>query len=211
MSDQVRHPLAARLFAREVGGIDARGAAEHRRRLLDGVAGHVLEIGAGTGISFADYPAAVTALVAAEPEPYLRGLAQDAARRAPVPVTVIDAPAEQLPLPDDAFDAAVAARVLCSVHDLGRALAELSRVVRPGGELRFYEHVVSDRPPRARAQRALDLIWPHLAGGCHTSRDTTRAIIAAGFEIERSERFHFRPTPLAAPTSTYVLGLARRR
>jgi ubiquinone/menaquinone biosynthesis C-methylase UbiE len=206
-----RHPLAARLFAREVGHIDTLGAATHRRRLLDGVAGHVLEIGAGTGISFNDYlPGAVVDLVAVEPEPYLRERAELAATAAPIPVSVVDATAERLPFDDAAFNVAVAARVLCSVQDLATSLNELHRVLRPGGELRFYEHVASSEPGLARWQRALDVVWPRIAGGCHASRDTARAIADAGFTIEICDRFTFRPCILAAPTSPYILGRARR-
>ncbi len=206
-----RHPVAARLFAREVGRIDTLGAAAHRRRLLDGVAGHVLEVGAGTGISFGDYPAgAVVELVAVEPEPYLRARAQQAAAAAPIPVSVVDATAERLPFRDATFDVAVAARVLCSVEDVAASLSELHRVLRPGGELRFYEHVASRQPRLARCQRALDVVWPRIAGGCHAGRDTARAIADAGFTVEVCDRFTFRPCILAAPTSPYVLGRARR-
>lgn len=211
MTRPVRHPIAARLFASEVGPIDARGAAEHRARLLHGVAGRVLEIGAGTGISFSDYPRnAVSELVAIEPEPYLRARAEQAAAVSPITITVIDAAAEQIPFDDATFDVAVAARVLCSVHDLGAALDELHRVIRPGGELRFYEHVVSADPRYARCQHALDLIWPRLVGGCHVSRDTAGAITEAGFTLETLDRFTFRPGFLAAPTVPYILGRARR-
>jgi ubiquinone/menaquinone biosynthesis C-methylase UbiE len=199
------------MFARAVGHIDAVGAASHRRRLLEGVTGRVLEIGAGTGISFNDYPSgAGVSLVAIEPEPYLRERAEHAAAAAPITVTVIDATAERLPFVDASFDVAVAARVLCSVHDPTAALGELHRVLRPGGELRFYEHVASGNADLARCQRAFDLVWPRLAGGCHASRDTARAIADADFEIECCERFSFRPCLLAAPTSPYILGRARR-
>ncbi len=206
----MHHPLAARIFAREVGRIDTLGAAAHRERLLEGVAGRVLEIGAGTGISFNDYPSTVLELIALEPESYLRERATQAAALAPGPVTVVDATAEQIPFPDASFDVAITARVLCSVCDPAAALAELHRVLQPGGELRFYEHVASTNPRLARCQRALDLAWPTLAGGCHSSRDTLRTITRAGFAIEQCERFRFRPNILAAPTSPYVLGRARR-
>jgi ubiquinone/menaquinone biosynthesis C-methylase UbiE len=194
-----------------VGRIDTRGAAAHRHRLLEGVAGHVLEIGAGTGISFGDYTAEVVDLVAVEPEPYLRARAEQAAAAAPIPVTVVDATAERLPFAAATFDIAVAARVLCSVDDLAASLRELHRVLRPGGELRFYEHVASSSPHLARGQRAFDLVWPRVAGGCHAGRDTPCAIAEAGFAIETCERFTFRPCLLAAPLSPYVIGSARRK
>ena len=94
--------------------------------------------------------------------------------------------------------------------DQAKALHEIRRVLRPGGELRFYEHVRADHPVAAAAQRALDVAWPHLAGGCHTGRDTLAAIEAAGFEIETSERLLFKPYALAVATAPHVLGVARR-
>ena len=128
----VRHPIFARLYARVSPGVERKGAAEHRDELLAGVAGRVIEIGAGNGLNFAHYPASVTEVVAVEPEPYLRGRAQEAAESAPVPVTIVDGVADDLPADDGAFDAAVASLVLCSVPDQATALAEVRRVLRPG-------------------------------------------------------------------------------
>jgi ubiquinone/menaquinone biosynthesis C-methylase UbiE len=190
--------------------MEAQGVADHRRRLLEGLSGRVVEIGAGTGATFRHYPTEVHEVVAVEPEPYLRALAVEAAAAAAVHVEVVDALAERLPLEEGSFDAAVAALVLCSVHNLSAALGELHRVVRPAGELRFYEHVRATTPGLSRVQRILDLVWPHLLGGCHTSRDTERAITEAGFQIERCERFRFPEGLLAAPASPHVLGAARR-
>ncbi len=198
------------MYARMAPRADELGAAEHRRRLLDGVTGRVLEVGAGTGASFPHYPSTVEALTAVEPEPYLRDRAQEAAARAPIPVEVVDAVAEELPFADASFDAAVASLVLCSVRAPDTALAELQRVLAPGGELRFYEHVRSPERRLARLQRAVDVVWPHVAGGCHTSRDTVGAIERAGFAIERCERFTWRPCRLGAPAAPHVIGLARR-
>lgn len=209
MSD-VRHPLFARFYARFAETAERMGAAAHRDELLAGIAGRAIEVGAGTGTNFDHYPDTVTEVVAVEPEPYLRRLAERAAARASVPVRVVDGTADALPSPDASFDAAVASLVLCSVPDQARALAELHRVLRPGGVLRFYEHVRSGRPGLARVQSAVDVVWPFLAGGCHAGRDTASAITAAGFVVERERRFDFRPALVAAPVSPHVIGEARR-
>ena len=142
-------------------------------------------------------------------EGYLRERARQAAGSVGVPVTVVDAVADRLPFPDDSFDAAVASLVLCSVPDQASALHELRRVLRPSGELRFYEHVRPNNPRTAAVWQRLDdrSIWPRLAGGCHAARDTEAAIRAAGFQIERCRRFPFKGGPVTAP---HILGVARR-
>ena len=167
-SATVSHPLCARLYAKQAEAAESRGLADQRRRMLAGLAGHVVEIGAGNGLNFAHYPDSVTMVHAFEPDPYLRALAIRAAENAAVSVSVGDAIAEDLPLPDASVDAAVASLVLCSVKDVVRAVAELHRVVRPGGELRFNEHVASAQPLRRVLQRTADAtVWPLLSGGCH--------------------------------------------
>jgi ubiquinone/menaquinone biosynthesis C-methylase UbiE len=206
----VNNPIFARVLARAAELEDRRGGAERRRQLLDGLSGRVVEIGAGSGISFGFYPAAVTELVAVEPEPHLRSLAEAAAADAPVTVRVVDGVAEDLPLGDGAFDAAVVAGVLCSVPDPARALGEIARVLKPGGDLRFYEHVLARDRRLARLQRALDAtVWPHLFGGCHPTRDTEAELLAAGFSLDWRERFSFRPTAFAIPVAPRILGSAR--
>ena len=123
---------------------------------------------------------------------------------------VVDALAEAAPGRGRRFDAAVASLTLCSIGDVERALAELHRVVRPDGELRFFEHVASPRRAARALQRAADAtVWPRLSGGCHLARDTDRLIEAAGFEIVRCERFAFRIPPLDPP-KTHIIGVARR-
>ncbi|MFD9611744.1 class I SAM-dependent methyltransferase [Streptomyces sp. NPDC059083] len=208
----VHHPWFARFYARFSVSADARGGlAALRAELLAGLSGRVVEIGAGNGLNFSYYPAGVTEVLAVEPEARLRALAEEAARRAPVPVTVVPGTAEALPGPDGAFDAAVASLVLCTVRDVPAALAELRRVLRPGGELRFFEHGAADTPGLARVQRGLDrTVWPLLFGGCHTSRAPLAAIGAAGFEFVAHRSFDVPEQGPRLPSSPCVLGRAVR-
>jgi SAM-dependent methyltransferase len=140
---------------------------------------------------FAHYPDTVAEVVAVEPEDRLRALAEKAAAHAPVPVPV--GHADAVPAEDGAIDAAVASLVLCSVPDVAGTLAEIRRVLRPGGELRFFEHVRSDKPWFALLQDAITPLWSRAGGGCHLNRDTAAAIRAAGFEIECLDRFFYAP------------------
>jgi ubiquinone/menaquinone biosynthesis C-methylase UbiE len=165
----------------------------------------VIEVGAGNGLNFRHYPAEVTEVVAVEPEPYLRAKAEEAARNAPVSVRVEPGLADALPFPDGEFDAAVCSLVLCSVPDLPRALGEVRRVLRPGGELRFYEHVRGEGR-RARFQDAVDPVWSRIGAGCHANRDTVSVIEQAGFELERVRRFDF----VGMLVKPHVIGAARR-
>ena len=210
MPETHRHPIFARVYPRISRAAELAGAADHRRRLLAGLTGGVVEVGAGHGLNFPYYPETVTRVVAVEPEPYLRELARDGARRVSIKIDVTDGTAEALPADDGEFDAAVSSLVLCSVRDQRTALREISRVLHPEGQLRFYEHVISVRPGWARLQRALDAtIYPPLAGGCHCARDTGAVIRQEGFEIEREERVLLKAS-LLVPAIPHILGVARR-
>ncbi len=206
--DSVEHPVFSRVYERLAEKGEGPEVVARRRRLLGGLSGRVLEIGPGTGVNFAYYPTSVAQVVAVEPEPRLRRRAVQAAASAPVAIEVIPGVAQSLPFPAESFDAAVASLVLCSVPAQEQALSELQRVLRAGGQLRFFEHVVARGRAGAALQRALDAtIWPRMAGGCHTSRDTVAAIERAGFSLEQYERVRGeRPHP----PIPFVLGRAPR-
>jgi ubiquinone/menaquinone biosynthesis C-methylase UbiE len=210
-STDISNPLFVRFYRRNRRSAVKRGENEHRRRALEGLAGRVVELGAGDGANFAFYPEMVSEVVAIEPEPRFREQAQDAARQALVPVRVLPGTAEALPLEDESVDAVVASLVLCTVPDPEQALTEARRVIRPGGELRFYEHVHAERQPLHDILEIADRsrIWPTIGGGCHPTRDTRKAIETAGFAVERCERFPFSPSPVI-PKIPHILGVARR-
>lgn len=206
---EVNNPVFARLFDRFAAKDKGRGEDALRKELLADLSGRVVEVGAGNGINFEHYPSSVSELVAVEPEPYLRAAAERAAADAPVPVTVTDGLADEIPAEDDSFDAAVVAGVLCSVPDQRRALSELRRVLSARGELRFYEHVRSRRPAFARYQRAVAGPWSRAMGGCRPDRDTLAAIEAAGFEVDRCRGFGFPRHARIYPVTPRILGSAR--
>lgn len=206
MTEQFQHPRFARMYVEASQVADRRGAQEHRRRLLAGLAGRVIEVGAGNGRNFAHYGDDVTEVVAVEPDDTLRAVAEGAAKAAPVPVHVSAGHAEALP--DGPFDAAVVSLVLCTVPSLPRALAEIARVLAPGGELRFYEHVRSANPAFGLLEDLIAPAWRRMAAGCHPNRDTLTAIESAGFAVEECERFAFAPQPII-PRTAHILGRAR--
>lgn len=154
----VEHPVFARLYAR-ASERESDEQIAHRRQTLAGLAGRVVEVGAGNGRNFGFYPAAVQEVVAVEPERHLRELALAAARDAPVAVQILDALAGELPFEDASFDAAYLVTVLGEVPDQSAAMRELARVLRPGGRLVVGElmgdpHYVGIKSMRLRAAAA---------------------------------------------------------
>lgn len=208
MADEVKHPLFARFYDR-FSRAEESELGPLRDEMLEGLSGRVLEVGAGNGLNFAHYPASVRAVVAIEPEPFLRARAELAAAGGSVPVSVRKGLAGQLDLEPGSFDAAVCSLVLCSVPDVKAALDELRRALRPGGELRFLEHV-RGKGVKADVQRAVDStrMWPAMVGGCHCSRDTVAAVHAAGFELKRVRSLSVGPGWMF--TNPHVLGVAVR-
>ena len=194
MIADVGHPIFAALYDRLLHGAEVAGLADRRHALLAGLEGEVLEIGAGTGLNLAHYPASVTRLVLVEPDPHMARRLRDrvATQPSPLATEVIEAPAESLPFGDDSFDAVVSTLVLCTVDSPQRAVLEIARVLRPGGRLRLLEHVRDPNSARrARVQDLLERPWGWLAGSCHPNRDTRATLDACGFDTTAVEDVEF--------------------
>jgi len=207
-SSRVDNPLFARIWT-FLSAHEPESVRRLRRENLAGLSGRVLEVGAGTGSNFMLYPTSVEEVVAIEPEPRLNVIAARTAATAPVPVTVTDRAAEDLE-PSAQFDAVVCSLVLCSVGDQESVLRQLFLQLRPGGELRYFEHVASSGL-RGRLQQLADAtVWPRLAGNCHTHRDTERAITNAGFVPKTTRHDWTLPAWVPVPVSEHALGRAVR-
>ncbi len=182
--------MRKRLFAKFWGWFEPRTRhrfARYRAQLVAGLDGRVLEIGCGNGANFEHYTASAT-VTATDYSEHMLEPARQAAEGASATIEVQSADAMALPFENASFDAAVSSLVLCSVPDQGRALAELRRVLRPGGELRIFEHVRSERAWVAALQGVITPLWRIPGDGCHLNRETNRAVRAAGFEVESSEQ-----------------------
>lgn len=178
------------LFAWLYARIEPRmrpGMAPVRQALLSGLAGRVLEIGCGTGATFEHYPRAATVIATDPSQPMLRR-ARPAAAAAATPIALVCADAMSLPFTDASCDAVVSTLVLCSVPSVDATLQEARRVLRPGGTLCLYEHVLAESGLGRATQHALTPLWRRLADGCHLDRDIGADVLRAGFEVEYAER-----------------------
>jgi len=185
--------------------LDLRGARDHRRRLVGFATGDVLEVGVGTGRNIPLYRSAAR-VVALEPDPAMLARAEHAGSTAKVPVGVVQGDSMHLPFPDHSFDTVVSSLVLCTIADPRRALAEVRRVLRPGGTLRFYEHVRAAEPRLARWQDRLRRPWGWIARGCHPNREIVAVIEDAGFRLLEVEAFDFSSAP--SIVRPHVIGVA---
>ena len=200
--------MMAALYDRTMRATEDACLRDWRAGLVADLKGEILEVGSGTGLNLPFYPSAVTRLVMSEPDPHMRQkLLQKVANQPAGRVEVSDAGLDRLPMAEGSFDAVVSTLVLCSVPDLDGAIAEVRRVLRPGGRFVFLEHVAADdRPNRLKWQRRVEPFWKWFAGGCHLTRRTEAAIAAAGFEFGRLDHESMRKAwPLVRPT---ILGVA---
>ena len=205
------NPFFARLYHHVLRRSSSEAELRFRREALEGLRGTVVEVGPGNGPNFGHYRPPVERVVAVEPEPYLRRKAAEAAELALVRIEVVAGDAEHLPLADGEADAVVFAHVLCSVPDQGRALAEARRVLRPGGELRIFEHVHPEHRVGAAFLNLADrTFWPRVFGGCHPNRDTRAALAAAGYDVAGVRRLKPREGGLEPPLP-HLLGRATLR
>lgn len=179
--------LFSSLYDRIMAPVESGGLGAWRTELFAGLSGDVLEVGAGTGVNLTALPADVR-LTLVEPAEGMRRQLEARAARDPRVQAVIDASAEELPFPDGSFDAVVVGLVLCSVSDPVRAIAEIHRVLRPGGRLAFVEHVCARSPGLARVQRVIEPVWTVCGRGCRLTRDTERLLTEGGFTFERLDR-----------------------
>jgi ubiquinone/menaquinone biosynthesis C-methylase UbiE len=202
ISDALWAPLFARVYDRSSQANEDAGVGERRRALLARAHGRTLELGAGTGVNLEHYPETVSELVLTEPDEHMR--AQLLRKGA----DAVAASAERLPFPDASFDTVVATMMLCSVEQPDTVLAEVARVLRPGGSLLFLEHVRSEDPELARKQDRWARPWSWVGRGCHPNRDTLATIRASGLDVVDVERAELpKGLPIVRPL---IVGEARR-
>ncbi|MUW14795.1 methyltransferase domain-containing protein [Halorubrum sp. CBA1125] len=204
------HPFFAMVYDPATALIERTLLRPHREYLVADLEGAVLDLGAGTGAMFPYFAAVesdVTTFHAIEPDPHMRRQAEEQSRTHSLDVTIDDSPAESLPYRDDTFDVVIASMVFCTIPGVETALSEVSRVLKPGGEFRFFEHVADDGW-RGRVQGVLAPLWKRLAGGCHLTRQTaSRFAVDSTFDIVEVERLHLGVTPIRP----FVRGLLRKR
>jgi ubiquinone/menaquinone biosynthesis C-methylase UbiE len=155
-----------------------------RNRVIGAAEGRVLEVGIGSGLNFPLYGATVTSVIGLEPSPELLRMARPRASTAAVPITLLDASAEAIPLEDRSMDTVVTTWTLCTIPNAPLALSEMRRVLKPGGTLLFVEHGRAPEPGVQRWQDRLDPLWSRVAGGCHLNRKMDDLIAGSGFRIE---------------------------
>lgn len=190
-----------------LGAHHSRLVTERKRALLAGLRGRVVEIGPGGGVNFPYYDASAVEWIGVEPNPFAHDRLLAEAARHRVKAALLQGTAESIPVPDASVDAVVSTLVLCSVTSQAAALAEIRRILRPGGRFVFVEHVAAPHGSLLRRlQRAVRSPWRLAGGGCEPDRETATAIGRAGFSRVHLDRFAL-PLPVVSP---HVAGVAER-
>lgn len=191
------------LYDRCFKAAEEAGLREMRREVLRGARGRVLEIGTGTGLNLELYPReGLDSLVVTEPDPHMFKQLRERAPKVCAGAELVQAGGEDLPFDDDSFDTVTVTLVLCTVPDQAATLREIKRVLSPGGQLLFLEHVRSNHADLAKWQDRLEKPWRFLGDGCHCNRDTEAAIKAAGFELSGVEHPELpKAPPIVKPMS----------
>jgi ubiquinone/menaquinone biosynthesis C-methylase UbiE len=191
-----------------MAGTEKAGLRDRRKQLLEPARGRVLEIGGGTGANLPFYRAGVDELVITEPEEPMARRLERKLSGSSVPARIVRAPAEKLPFEDASFDFVVSTLVLCTVSDPTRALEEAHRVLKPGGQLLFLEHVRSDDAKLARWQDRLNGLQTRVSHGCNCNRPTLETIKSHGFSVTKIEHDRL---PKAPPfVRPLIVGTAER-
>lgn len=186
--DQLLPRLQDKMMARKAN-------REVRARVCAGLFGEVVEVGFGTGLNAPYYPTEVTKVLAVEPSALCMRLAKPRIAKTAVPVELAGLTGEQLELPSETFDAVLSTWTLCTISNLKEALAELRRVLKPGGALHFVEHGHAPDANIARWQQRLEPLNKRLAGGCHLTRRIPEAIANAGFVVDQLDSYYFKGEP----------------
>jgi ubiquinone/menaquinone biosynthesis C-methylase UbiE len=175
--------------------MDTKGTREERSRTLADVRGSVLEVGFGSGLNLPYYSSAVTRVVGVDPSQISAHLARKRIAGSSFPVEFVGLSAEKLPVADASFDSLVSTFTLCTIPDVGAALAEMRRALKPDGRFYFVEHGHADDPGVARWQERLNGLEQRMFGGCHLNRDIAALITQAGFDIQRLEHAYLQGAP----------------
>lgn len=191
-----REQILPRVIDKALGN---EGIAKYRREVAADLTGEVVEIGFGSGLNMPEYPSEVTKVYAVEPAAVGMKLAAERVARSPIEVEYIGLDGRALPLPDDCCDGALSTFTLCTIPDEAAALAELVRVVRPGGRIHLLEHGLARDEKTHAWQRRLNPIQRRVGDGCHLDRDHTALVEAAGLEIEDAREWYAKgPKPMSA-------------
>jgi ubiquinone/menaquinone biosynthesis C-methylase UbiE len=178
-------------------GCNMKQMRPQRRRVCEGLAGNVVEVGFGSGLNVPYYPLAVTGVAAVEPSDLGWTLAEKRLRDSSIPVQRSGLDGQSLPFPDDSFDSALSTWTMCSIPDLIAALGELRRVLKPDGALHFVEHGLAPDEHVQRWQHRLEPVQKRLFGGCHLSRPIVPLLRDAGFEIAELDVYYEKRSPKA--------------